>query len=88
MFLWISHRVLQTKTELLWCDYADLAVCVCVTIQLSLYQVHPGADLLVKELDVVQQVQLALAHRGRVCGGSDLHMWEGLLFDAEVVVHI
>lgn len=36
---------------------------VCVTVEFSLYQVHPGADLVVKRLDVLQQVQLTLGHR-------------------------
>lgn len=38
---------------------------VCVTVQLSLDHVHPGADLLVQGLDVLQQVQLTLGHRRR-----------------------
>lgn len=40
-------------------------MCLCVTIKLSLYQVHPGTDLMVKRLDVFQQVQLTLSHSGR-----------------------
>lgn len=43
-----------------------VCVCVCVTIQLSLDQVHPGADLMLDRLDVLQQVQLTLGHRCRV----------------------
>lgn len=39
--------------------------CVRVTVQLPLYQVHPGADLVVQGLDVLQQVQLTLGHRRR-----------------------
>lgn len=38
-------------------------MCVCVTVQFSLYQVHPGTDLVVKRLNVFQQVQLTLDHR-------------------------
>lgn len=36
---------------------------MCVTIQLSLYHVHPGTDLMVNRLDMLQQVQLTLGHR-------------------------
>ena len=38
---------------------------MCVTVQLSLDQVHPGADLVVKRFDVLQQVQLTVGHRRR-----------------------
>lgn len=48
----------------------------CVTIQLPLNQVHPAADLMMKSLDVLQQVQLTLCHgrrsrlqRGRLSPG-------------------
>lgn len=34
-----------------------------VTIQLSLYQVHPGTDLVVQRLHMLQQVQLTLGLR-------------------------
>lgn len=37
-----------------------MCVCVCVTVQLPLDHVHPGADLVVKGLDVLQQIQLTL----------------------------
>ncbi len=47
------------------CACAYACVCVCVTVQLSLYQVHPGTDLVVKRLNVFQQVQLTLGHRHR-----------------------
>lgn len=37
-----------------------------ITVQLPLYQVHPGADLAVQGLDVLQQVQLTLGRCPRL----------------------